>query len=101
MATGRANHLTKQVGECLVAAELGRRGLIAATFTGNVPDYDIVATDERFRSVLVLVKAVTGSTWQLDIRRFVAVTLDGKKQVLGERHVPQHQIICAMVALAG
>ena len=44
MATGRQVQLTKQVGEYLVAAELSRRGLLTATFAGNVPDYDIVAT---------------------------------------------------------
>jgi hypothetical protein len=47
MATDRSNHLTKQTGEYLVAAELSRRGYIATTFTGNVPDYDIVAVDDQ------------------------------------------------------
>ncbi len=100
MATGRGNHLTKQIGEYLVAAELGRRGFIAATFSGNVPDYDIVATDEAFRSILIQVKAINGSTWQLDIRRFVNVSLDGTMQVLGARIVAPRKIVCAMVALA-
>ena len=49
MATGRQVQLTKQVGEYLVAAELSRRGLLTATFAGNVPDYDIVATGGRGR----------------------------------------------------
>lgn len=49
MATGRENQLTKQVGEYLVAAELCRRGFIATTFTGNVPDFDIIASDARGR----------------------------------------------------
>lgn len=99
MATGRGNHLTKQIGEYLVAAELGRRGYIAATFSGNVPDYDIVATDEEFRSILIQVKAINGSAWQLDIRRFVDVSLDGRKQVLGERIKAPRKIVCVMVAL--
>jgi len=41
MTTGLKTQLAKQVGEYLVAAELGRMGLIAATFAGNVPDYDV------------------------------------------------------------
>ena len=49
MATGRQVQLTKQVGEYLIAAELSRRGLLTATFAGNVPDYDIVATGGRGR----------------------------------------------------
>ncbi len=100
MTTGRANQLTKQIGEYLVAAELGRFGLVAATFSGNVPDYDIVATDSAFSSVLVQVKAVTGTSWQFDIRRFVDVQLDGQKQVIG-RPVPiSAEIVCVMVALS-
>jgi hypothetical protein len=34
---GRRVQLTKQIGEHLVAAELGRRQFIAAPFAGNVP----------------------------------------------------------------
>jgi hypothetical protein len=39
MATGHSNKIVGQTGEYLVAAELGRRGLVATTFTGNVPYY--------------------------------------------------------------
>jgi hypothetical protein len=45
MATGRSNKLVGQTGEYLIAAELSRRGLIATTFTGNVPHYG----DEKAR----------------------------------------------------
>ena len=47
MATGRNNKLVGQTGEYLVAAELSRMNLIATTFTGNVPHYDIIASDNR------------------------------------------------------
>lgn len=100
MATGRSNQLTKQVGEYLVAAELARLGLIAATFSGSVPDYDIIATDSNFRAVFVQVKAVTRGHWQFDIRRFVNVRLDGKKQVLSRIVREKHDISCVMVALS-
>lgn len=100
MATGRSNQLTKQVGEYLVAAELARLGLIAATFAGSVPDYDIIATDSAFRSVPVQVKTVTGSSWQFDIRRFVGVALEGQKQVVGQPVSLSNEIVCVMVALS-
>jgi hypothetical protein len=100
MATGRSNQLTKQVGEYLVAAELARLGLIAATFAGSVPDYDIIATDSAFKSVPVQVKAVTGSSWQFDIRRFVEVALQGQKQVVGQPVPLSREIVCVMVALS-
>ena len=64
MRKGRSNILVGQTGEYLVAAELSRRGLIATTFTGNVPHYDIVASDEVDRHVSVQVKASRGGTWQ-------------------------------------
>jgi len=35
--------LSGQIGESLCVAELGRRGIIATTFTGNVPDIDVLA----------------------------------------------------------
>jgi hypothetical protein len=36
MATGRNNQLTRQVGEHLVAAKLGRLGFVASPFADNV-----------------------------------------------------------------
>jgi hypothetical protein len=100
MATGRSNQLAKQIGEYLVAAELGRRGLIAATFSGSVPDFDIIATDSRYRSVPVQVKAITGRSWQFDIRRFIDVRLEGNKQILGEPKRGNGDVVCVMVVLS-
>ena len=51
MSSGRNNQLLGATGEYLVAAELCRCGLIATTFTGNVPFYDIIASDEFRRHV--------------------------------------------------
>lgn len=99
MASGRSTKVVGATGEYLVAAELSRRGLMATTFTGNVPDYDIVATDADFRSVLVQVKAITGSSWQFDIRRFVEVVLDGKRQIVGRPIKLKRDIVCVLVAL--
>ena len=100
MATGRSNQITKQIGEYLVASELGRFGLVAGTFAGSVPDYDIIATDSAFRSVPVQVKTVNGTSWQFDIRRFVDVQLEGQRQVL-RRPIPlADNIVCVMLALS-
>jgi hypothetical protein len=100
MATGRSNQITKQIGEYLVASALGRIGLVAATFSGNVPEYDIIATDSAFRSIPVQVKASNSSRWQFDNRHFVEIHLDGKRQVLG-RPVPlPDNLVCVFVALS-
>ena len=83
MATGRQVQLTKQVGEYLVAAELSRRELLTATFAGNVPDYDIVATGGKGQTALVQVKAIAGPSWQFDIRRFADVRCQAGAQTMG------------------
>ncbi len=86
MTTGRNNKLVGATGEYLVAAELSRRGLIATTFTGNIPHYDIIASDETGRHVSVQVKASRGPSWQFgNISLYCDITFDGKKQIVGEK----------------
>lgn len=86
MATGRNNKLVGATGEYLVAAELSRRGLIATTFTGNVPHYDIIASDESGRHVSVQVKASRSPSWQFsNISLYCDITFDGKRQIVGEK----------------
>lgn len=101
MATGRSLQLTKQVGEYLVAAELCRRGLIATTFTGNVPDYDIVAISDEGKRVLVQVKAIRGGSWQFsNARVFLRIEQKGKRQIPGRLTTPRYpDLICVFVLL--
>jgi hypothetical protein len=101
MATGRSNKLVGQTGEYLVAAELSRRGLIATTFTGNVPYYDIIASDETGRHVSVQVKTGRGTSWQFsDIRQFCDITFDGKRQVVGKpKACPVQRLIVTFVKI--
>ena len=98
MATGRGNMLTKQIGEYLVACELARRGLIVATFSGNIPDFDIIATDLKGLSCPIQVKTVKGGSWQFSIDRFAEIRFDGKKQLIGDRK-PQNipNLMCVFV----
>jgi hypothetical protein len=101
MATGRSNKLVGQTGEYLIAAELSRRGLIATTFTGNVPHYDIIASDEAGRHVSVQVKASRGSSWQFGaITQFCNITFDGKRQVVGDvKSCPVPRLIVTFVKI--
>ena len=80
MATGSSTQITKQRGEYLVAAELGKFGYFAATFSGSVPDFDIVAVDQDGRSVVCQVKAIAGPSWQFDARKFLEIEHDGPAQ---------------------
>lgn len=101
MATGRSNKLVGQTGEYLVAAELSRRGLIATTFTGNVPDYDIIASNEGGKHVSVQVKASSGSSWQFgDITRFCEISFKGHQQIVGQlRRCPVQRLVVVFVTV--
>jgi hypothetical protein len=98
MATGRSNQLNKQIGEYLVACELARRGLLVATFSGNVPDFDLLATDATGASLPLQVKTIRGGGWQFSADKFVQVRFAGKKQELGTKlrpHIPH--LLCVLV----
>lgn len=82
MATGRSNKLVGQVGEFLVCAELGRRGLIATPFSGNVPGYDVIATNEDCRSIPIQVKANNGGkSWQFSATKYLKIEIDSNTKV--------------------
>lgn len=98
MATGRSNQLIKQVGEYLVACELARRGLLVAAFSGNVPDFDLIATDFKGSSCPIQVKTIKGGAWQFSIDKFVDLTFDGRKQLIGDKKpLPIPQLVCVFV----
>ena len=101
MTRGRSNRLVGQTGEYLVAAELSRRGLIATTFTGNVPHYDIIASNERGKHVSVQVKASRGSSWQFgDLSRFCDISFEGKRQAVGRpKRCPVQRLVVVFVLI--
>jgi len=101
MATGLSNKLVGQTGEYLVAAELSRRGLIATTFTGNVPHYDIIASDESGRHVSVQVKASRGGSWQFNMIPFCEIKFQEKRQIVGSpKNVPVKRLVVVFVTIA-
>src|SRR4051812_37720472 len=63
MGSGRRNQLAGQIAEHLVVAELGRLGLAATGFSGNIPTFDVLAVDENCRVVPIQVKASNGDSW--------------------------------------
>lgn len=102
MSKGRSNKLVAATGEYLVAAELCRRGYIATTFTGNVPHFDIVASDEAGRNVSVQVKASRSNSWVIsDITKiFCDITFSGKRQVVGRaKRCPIRRLVMVYVRL--
>ena len=99
MASGRGNQLTKQVGEFLVAAELARQHWLAAVLSGNTPDFDLIATNVEGQSVPVQVKAIKGQGWQFDVARFVEITFDGDRQIVGRLKPCFANLVCVLVVV--
>jgi len=82
-----------------VTAELGRRGIIATPFSGNLPDIDILAHANGVTGH-IQVKAINKGSWQFDIRKFLDVDLSKKGQVIrGINSLLDRKIICVFVSL--
>lgn len=99
MATGLSTQLTRQIGEHLVTAELGRRGVIATPFSGNVPDIDLLAYANDI-TASIQVKAINKDSWQFDIRNFLEVTKNDKGQkVKGLNISLDRKLLCIFVVV--
>ena len=102
MATGHSNKITGQIGEYLCCAELGRRGLIATTFTGNVPDYDLLVCTENLASLAIQVKTSRSDSWRSRADYWLNIEFDeeSKCQVnLGEKEISNPTLIYICVVL--
>ena len=73
--------LAGQIGESLVVAELGRRGIVATTFAGNVPDIDLLAY-RNGRTIALQVKSVRTGSISFDAKRFMTIEFDGDMQII-------------------
>lgn len=103
MSTGRSNKLTGQIGEYLVCAELGRRGLIATPFAGNVPTFDVLATDEQCRTVPIQVKCSKSETFPSDARNWMQIEYDpetGRQNYRCPLRIENADLIYVCVAIA-
>ena len=100
MATGRNMQLTKQIGEYLAAAELCRRGLIATTFTGNVPEFDILAINEKRETIPVQVKTIQSGSWQSDVTKFLIIDIEqGVQTIRGKVKLQNPNLVCIFIKL--
>lgn len=101
MATGLSTQLTRQIGEHLVAARLGRMGYIAAPFAGNVPLFDLVAADEGGFTIPIQVKAINGFSWQYKADAFLEIEIiDGFQHVRGKKQLLNPALVCVYILLA-
>jgi Holliday junction resolvase-like predicted endonuclease len=85
---GRRFKITGQIGEYLVAAELGRRGYIATTFSGNVPEFDILVTDDKLKTTPIQVKTIQrGGGFQSSADKWMVISIEKKRKQLIHRKV--------------
>ena len=94
--------LTRQIGEHLVVAKLGRLGYIATPFAGNVPEFDLLIADDKGRSIPVQVKAINGYSWQFQkVSIFLNVEIiDDVQHVKGKRKLANPNLVCIFVLLS-
>ena len=100
MQNGLSNQLTRQIGEHLIAAKLGRMGYVASPFAGNVPLFDILAADALGHSIPIQVKAINGPSWQYQADTFLDIELiDDFQHVRGKKSLPNPDLICIYILL--
>ena len=76
-----SKQLASQIGEHLVVAELGRRGIIATPFAGNLPEIDILAYANG-RAAPIQVKAMRQPIGSVDAAKYLEIRFDGERQII-------------------
>lgn len=65
--------------------------MIATTFAGNVPGFDVVVVDEYLNCIPIQVKTSSGKTWITgDLSTYVEVSMAGSVMTLGEIKPPRY-----------
>ncbi len=72
-------YLAGQIGESLVVAQLGLHGIVATSFSGNLPEADIAASYQG-KTLLLQVKAMWGKSAHVKAENLIDITLDHPKQ---------------------
>ena len=100
MAKDYSKQISKQIGENLTVAKLGEQGFIATAFAGNVPDFDVLAYDNKSgKKFSIQVKAVRGGSISYsDAQDFIVIKKRGKTQsVTGINKELDKNLICVFV----
>ena len=74
-----STQLSGQIGESLVVSELGRRGIVATAFAGNVPDIDLLAYKNGV-STAIQVKAQKTGSISVNAEHFLTLKFNGDVQ---------------------
>ena len=99
MARNSKTQLAGQIGEHLVVTELGRRGIIATPFAGNVPNIDVLAYANG-KSLPIQVKAQTQGNLSVDAKRYLEIQFDGDVQsITGKSKDIERDLIFVLVKI--
>jgi hypothetical protein len=106
MKKGLSNKLAGQVGEYLVCAELGRRGLIATSFTGNVPEFDLIVANDKLTTIPIQVKSSRADNYPTKANLWIDIEIDQKnKQQIDRGNIrienPELIYICVSLKQVG
>ena len=97
MARSFKTQLSGQIGEHLVVAELGRLGVVATPFAGNVPDIDVLAYANG-KSVPIQVKAQKTGNPGVNAKKYLNIKIDGDRQtVIGKTKDIDRELIFVLV----
>lgn len=99
MARSFKTQLAGQIGEHLVVAELGRLGIVATPFSGNVPDIDLLAYKDG-KSLPLQIKANRKGSISVDARRYLNIAFNGDVQtVVGKSKDVDRNLIFILVSI--
>ena len=93
-----STQLAGQIGENLLVAELGRRGIVATTFTGNVPDIDVLAY-QGGKSIQIQVEALRKGNLSVRADQYLDMEFDGNIQVIKGKNDIDRRLIFAIIKI--
>ncbi len=88
--------LARQIGEHLVVAELGRRGILATPFAGNVPDIDLLIYANG-RSLPIQVKTRAEGDLTAKATKYLDIQFQGDKQIIKGKINIERSLIFVLV----
>lgn len=105
MASGFSNKVIGQTGEFAVCVQLGKMNLVATPFAGNLPDFDVIASNSELKVVPIQVKSTRGNdSWMAgDARDWLEIDLcseSGRQTILGLKSISHPGLITVYVRLS-
>lgn len=98
-----STYIVGRTAEHLVTAELLRRGYIATPFAGNVPEFDLILTDDNLQTIPVQVKAKGSKKgcWHSDTLLWMEIefTDNGRQIIKGKTEIFHPELIYIFVEI--